>query len=66
MHSTQDRRVKLVELTKIGAAAFQKMVVQHEKWLINIFKDLKTDDLNLLVSSLSQLRKVTRKNTSSK
>ena len=66
MHSTQDRRVKLVELTKIGAAAFQKMVVQHEKWLINIFKDLKTDDLNLLVSSLRQLRKVTRKNTSSK
>ncbi|MBT3215796.1 MAG: hypothetical protein HN351_14255, partial [Deltaproteobacteria bacterium] len=64
--STKDRRVKLVELTKKGAADFQLMVVEHEKWLINIFKDLKTDDLNLLVSGLKQLRKITKNNTSTR
>jgi len=42
------------------------MVVEHEKWLINIFKDLKTDDLNLLVSSLKQLRKITSLNSKTK
>ena len=64
--STKDRRVKLVELTQKGSADFQKMVIEHEKWLINIFKGLKTDDLNLLVSSLNQLRKVTKNNTHSR
>jgi DNA-binding MarR family transcriptional regulator len=64
--STKDRRVKLVELTNKGAADFQLMVVEHEKWLINIFKDLKTDDLNLLVSGLKQLRKITKNNTSTR
>ncbi len=64
--SIKDRRVKLVELTNKGAADFQQMVVEHEKWLVNIFKDLKTDDLNLLVSSLNLLRKVTKNNTSSR
>ncbi|MBT3213081.1 MAG: hypothetical protein HN351_00390, partial [Deltaproteobacteria bacterium] len=64
--STKDRRVKLVELTNKGAADFQLMVVEHEKWLINIFKDLKTDDLNLLVSSLKQLRKITSLNSKTK
>jgi DNA-binding MarR family transcriptional regulator len=51
--------VKLVELTDKGDTNFQNMVVEHEKWLINLFKDLKTDDLNLLVSLLNQLRKIT-------
>ncbi|MED5434371.1 MAG: hypothetical protein VX545_00175, partial [SAR324 cluster bacterium] len=64
--SIKDRRVKLVELTQKGSADFQKMLIEHEKWLINIFKDLKTDDLNLLVSSLNQLRKVTKNNTRSR
>ena len=64
--SIKDRRVKLVELTQKGSADFQKMLIEHEKWLINIFKGLKTDDLNLLVSSLNQLRKITKNNTRSR
>ncbi|MDB3917446.1 MarR family transcriptional regulator [bacterium] len=64
--SIKDRRVKLVELTEKGTSNYKKMVVEHEKWLINIFKDLKTDDLNLLVSSLKQLRKITSLNSKTK
>jgi DNA-binding MarR family transcriptional regulator len=59
VQSAKDRRVKLVELTDKGDTNFQNMVVEHEKWLLNLFKDLKTDDLNLLVSLLNQLRKIT-------
>ena len=66
VQSAKDRRVKMVELTGKGIANFQKMVVEHEKWLINIFKDLKNDDLNLLVSLLNQLRKITRGNSISR
>ena len=66
VQSAKDRRVKMVELTGKGIANFQKMVVEHEKWLINIFKDLKTDDLNRLVSLLNQLRKITRNNSISR
>jgi DNA-binding MarR family transcriptional regulator len=62
VQSAKDRRVKLVELTDKGDTNFQNMVIEHEKWLINLFKDLKTDDLNLLVSLLNQLRKITRGN----
>ena len=61
--STKDRRVTLVKLTEKGATTFQIMVVEHEKWLINIFKDLKNEDLNMLVSSLKVLRKVTSHNS---
>ena len=61
--STKDRRVKLVELTNKGASAFQIMVVEHENWLINIFNNLKIEDLNMLVGSLNQLRKVTSHNS---
>jgi DNA-binding MarR family transcriptional regulator len=66
VQSAKDRRVKMVELTDKGVADFQKMAVEHEKWLINIFKDLKNDDLNLLVSLLNQLRKITRGNSISR
>ena len=66
VQSAKDRRVKMVELTGKGIANFQKMVVEHEKWLINLFKDLKNDDLNLLVSLLNQLRKITRGNSISR
>ncbi|MCH2266247.1 MAG: MarR family transcriptional regulator [SAR324 cluster bacterium] len=64
--SAKDRRVKLVEMTEKGATFFQKMVAEHEKWLINIFKDLKYDELNMLVSLLNRLRKVTLKNIKAK
>ena len=63
MLSTKDRRVKLVELTEKGRTLFKKMVIEHEKWLINIFKDLKSDDLSLLVNLLNRLRKVTNHDT---
>ncbi|MED5241634.1 MAG: hypothetical protein VYA66_06810, partial [SAR324 cluster bacterium] len=59
----KDRRVKLVELTNKGASAFQTMVVEHEKWLINIFNDLNNEHLNMLVGSLNQLRKLTSHNS---
>jgi DNA-binding MarR family transcriptional regulator len=66
VQSAKDRRVKMVELTGKGIADFQKMVIEHEKWLINIFKDLKTNDLNQLVSLLNQLRKITKGNSISR
>ena len=66
VHSAKDRRVTLVELTDKGTSAFQIMVVEHEKWLHNIFKDLKSDELNMLVSLLVRLKKVTRQNTKTK
>jgi|TARA_B110000881_G_scaffold174800_1_gene159277 DNA-binding MarR family transcriptional regulator len=63
LQSAKDRRVKLVELTDKGVTDFKKMAVEHEKWLINIFKDLKNDDLNQLVSLLNNVSKITRNNT---
>ena len=66
VQSAKDRRVKLVELTDKGIADFKKMAVEHEKWLINIFKDLKNDDLNQLVSLLNLVRNITRNNTISR
>ena len=63
MLSTKDRRVKLVDLTEKGRTLFKKMVIEHEKWLINIFKDLKSDDLSLLVNLLNRLRKVANHDT---
>ena len=61
-----DRRVKLVELTNKGVADFKKMAVEHEKWLINIFKDLKNNDLNQLFRSLNHVRIITQNNTISR
>lgn len=58
-HATlrEDRRVKTVAMTDKGANAFQKMVGEHEQWLVNIFEDLTADEIAVLVALLTRLKK---------
>ncbi len=57
---TEDRRVRTVEMTGKGKAAFQEMVGIHEEWLEDIFQNLTSDEVDVLVALLTRAKKSVR------
>ena len=53
-----DRRVQIVRLTAKGRRAFDAMAAMHERWVVELFAGLKSDDRAELHALLGRLKRV--------
>ena len=51
-----DRRIQQIELTTQGRRQFNKMALQHEKWLDRLLSDLSMKDMSSLKTLLLKMR----------
>lgn len=51
-----DRRAFLVRLTPDGRAAFERMAVEHEQWIVQAFEGLSTRELDQLHRLLGKVK----------
>lgn len=51
-----DRRIQQIMLTKRGRKEFDKMAVQHERWLNELLSDLSKTDMRTLQTLLLKMR----------
>lgn len=54
--SDTDRRSTFVRLTPDGHAAFRQMANEHADWIGELFADLSTDDIEILLDHLGQTK----------
>lgn len=53
-----DRRVQIVRLTAKGRRAFDAMAAAHERWVVELFAGLKSDERAALHALLGRLKRV--------
>ena len=53
-----DRRVQIVRLTAKGRRAFDTMAALHERWVVELFAGLKSDERAELHALLGRLKRV--------
>lgn len=57
VRAEHDRRVQYIELTSRGRKEFNKMAIQHEKWLADLLSDLSLNQMSQLQDLLLTARK---------
>ena len=56
VRAEHDRRIQFIELTAKGSKAFDKMAVQHERWLAELLSGLTLTDMGTLQQLLLKMR----------
>jgi DNA-binding MarR family transcriptional regulator len=51
-----DRRAYIVKLTPLGRKQFKKMAQAHERWILDLFSDMKEEEKSQLLGLLATLK----------
>lgn len=66
MNDLEDRRALIVQMTPKGKKWFEKVAVEHEKWLDELLGRLDSGEMESLYNSLGKLRVMLSKNPDQK
>ncbi len=56
VRSGEDRRVQYIELTKDGKRRFDKIAVDHEDWINNLFSTLDKNEIEQMIALLKKTK----------